>query len=317
MAHLGFESTASGVVAGEDLSGKTVLVTGGTSGIGTETARAMAVAGARVVITARDKVKADDALCHLHSVAPDADFDYALVDLGSLDSVRQASEDILERFPVIHTLINNAGVMATPFGRTVDGFETQFATNPLGHFLLTNLLVPALIAGAPSRVISLSSASHQRSDVQWDDINFETHPYDPVRAYGQSKTANVLFAVELDRRLAAQGVHAYTVHPGVIPTNLRRYLPKEMIEMLKSQALSNPGAEKTVEQGAASTVWAATSADLDGRGGSYIQDCTVVVPSGTVESAVMAYALDPQAAQRLWTISEEMIGQTFPVGSDR
>jgi NAD(P)-dependent dehydrogenase (short-subunit alcohol dehydrogenase family) len=312
MAQFGFESTAAEVLAGHDLSGRTALVTGGTSGIGTETARALAAAGARVVITARDKAKAEEALDHLQQAAPDADFDYALVDLGSLDSVRKASEDILERFPVIHILINNAGVMATPFGRTVDGFETQFGTNHLGHFVLTNLLVPALIAGAPSRVISLSSASHQRGDVQWEDINFETQPYDPVRSYAQSKTANVLFAVELDRRLGARDVHAYAVHPGVIPTNLRRYLPKEMLEMAKAHAASNPGAEKTIEQGAASTVWAATSADLEGKGGSYIQDCSVAVPGEAAGSAVMAYALDPEAAQRLWTISEEMVGQTFP-----
>ena len=314
MAQFGFGSTASEVLAGHDLSGKTALVTGGTSGIGTETARALAAAGARVVITARDKAKAEDALDRLNQVAPDADFDYALVDLGSLDSVRQASEDILERFPVINIMINNAGVMATPFGRTVDGFETQFGTNHLGHFVLTNLLVPALLAGAPSRVISLSSASHQRGDVQWEDINFEKQPYDPVRSYAQSKTANVLFAVELDRRLGPRDVHAYAVHPGVIPTNLRRYLPEEMLEMLKAHAATNPGAEMTVEQGAASTVWAATSADVEGRGGSYIQDCSVAVLDGAAESAVMAYALDPEAAQRLWAISEELVGQTFPPG---
>jgi NAD(P)-dependent dehydrogenase (short-subunit alcohol dehydrogenase family) len=148
--------------------------------------------------------------------------------------------------------------------------------------------------------------------VRWEDINFETHPYDPISAYAQSKTANVLFAVELDRRLGARDVHAYAVHPGVIPTNLRRYLPEEMLEMLKAHAASNPGAEMTVEQGAASTVWAATSADLEGNGGSYIQDCSIAVPGEAAGSAVMAYALDPDAARRLWTISEEMVGQTFP-----
>ena len=312
MAQFGFKSTAAEVIAGHDLSGRTALVTGGTSGIGTETARALAAAGARIVITARDKAKAEEALAHLRQVAPDAEFDYAVVDLGSLDGVLQASEDILERFPALHIMVNNAGVMATPFGRTVDGFETQFGTNHLGHFVLTNLLVPALIAGAPSRVISLSSASHQRGDVQWEDINFETQPYDPVRAYAQSKTANVLFAVELNRRLGARDVHAYAVHPGLIATNLRRYLTKEMLEMLKAHAASHPGAEKTVEQGAASTVWAATSADLEGKGGSYIQDCSVAVPGEAAGSAVMAYALDPEAARRLWKISEEMVGQTFP-----
>jgi NAD(P)-dependent dehydrogenase (short-subunit alcohol dehydrogenase family) len=312
MARFGYESTAAEVLAGHDLSGRTALVTGGTSGIGTETARALAAAGARVVITARDRAKAEQTLDHLQQMAPDADFDYAPVDLGSLASVRQASEDILERFAAIHILINNAGVMATPLGRTVDGFETQFATNHLGHFVLTNLLVPALIAGAPSRVISLSSASHQRGDVQWEDINFETQPYDPVRSYAQSKTANVLFAVELDRRLRARDVHAYAVHPGVIPTNLRRYLTKEMLEMLEAHAASNPGTEKTIEQGAASTVWAATSADVEGKGGLYIQDCSVAAPGEAEGSAVMAYAVDPEAARRLWAISEEMVGQTFP-----
>jgi NAD(P)-dependent dehydrogenase (short-subunit alcohol dehydrogenase family) len=264
------------------------------------------------VITARDNEKAEEALGHLRKAAPDADFEYALVDLSSLERVRQASKDILERFPVIHILINNAGVMATPLGRTVDGFETQFGTNHLGHFVLTNLLVPALIAGAPSRVISLSSASHQRGNVQWEDINFEAQPYDPIRAYGQSKTANVLFAVELERRLGARGVHAYAVHPGTIPTNLRRHLTEEMLEMLKAYVASHPGSEKTVEQGAASSVWAATSSDLEGKGGSYTQDCSVAVPGDAAGSAVMAYAVDPEAAQRLWTISEKMVGQTFP-----
>jgi NAD(P)-dependent dehydrogenase (short-subunit alcohol dehydrogenase family) len=312
LTQFGYESTAAEVLAGHDLSGMTALVTGGTSGIGTETARALAAAGARVVITARDKAKAEEALDRLHQLASNAAFEYALVDLGSLDSVRQASADILERFPVINILINNAGVMATPFGRTVDGFETQFGTNHLGHFLLTNLLARALIAGAPSRVISLSSASHQRGDVQWEDINFETQPYETVSAYAQSKTANVLFAVELERRLRAHGVHAYAVHPGVIPTNIRRHLPPEMLEMLKAHAASNPSMEKTIEQGAASTVWAATSADREGKGGSYIQDCSVAVPGEAEGSAVMAYALDPEAALRLWLISEQMVGQTFP-----
>jgi len=316
MAQFGFETTADEALAGHDLSGKTAFVTGGTSGIGIETARALAAAGARVVITARDAAKAEEAIAILRRASPNAEFDFALVDLGSLTSVREAAKNILERFPAINILINNAGVMATPFGHTADGFETQFGTNHLGHFLLTNLLAPALIAGAPARVISLSSAAHQRGDIQWDDINFQTSPYDRIKAYAQAKTANMLFAVALDRRLSPYGVRAFGVHPGSIPTNLQRHLTKEIMDGLRSQAANTaaPQKSKTVQQGAASSVWAATSRDLDGQGGLYIQDCGIAPPSTPEVTGVKAYVLDAAAAERLWKISEAMVGQTFTVG---
>ena len=184
----------------------------------------------------------------------------------------------------LHLLINNAGVMNTPFEHTVDGYELQFGTNHLGHFLLTNLLVPALIAGAPSRVVNLSSGGHRSSDILWDDPNFEHQPYDKMTAYGQSKTANILFSVELDRRLGDRGVHANAVHPGVINTELGRYMDQDdydrLLARLKDSGRVMPPA-KTIEAGAATSLWAATAPELADRGGLYLEDCHVARPSPT------------------------------------
>jgi NAD(P)-dependent dehydrogenase (short-subunit alcohol dehydrogenase family) len=316
MADFGFESTTDEVLAGQDLSGKTALVTGGSSGIGWETARALAAAGAHVIITARDPAKADEAIGTLREAVPAGVFDFVLLELASLASVRDAAKGILARFPAINILINNAGVMTPPFGRTADGFETQFGANHIGHFALTNLLVPALIAGAPSRVVVLSSAAHQLGDVLWGDINFERAPYDRAKAYAQAKTANMLFAVDLDRRLSSHGVRVFGVHPGVINTNLHRHLTKEILAELRAAAATGgaqmaPQMRKTVRQGAATSVWAATAAELDGKGGLYLQDCGIAPLATPDVTGVKPYAIDPAAATRLWEISERMVGETF------
>ena len=198
--------------------------------------------------------------------------------------------------------------MATPLGRTADGFEMQLGTNHLGHFLLTCLLAPALVAAAPARVVNLSSGGHVISDIDWDDPNFERRAYDKWIAYGQSKTANVLFTVELERRLGTRGVHAFAVHPGMIMTDLGRHLTSEDIAALQTMAKSGPGGGlppfKSIPEGAATTVWAATAPELAERGGTYLADCAI-------SSEHAPCALDPAAAKRLWTLSEQLVGETF------
>ena len=222
-----------------------------------------------------------------------------VLDLTSLASVRAFASWLLERHPRIDLLVNNAGVMVTPFERTADGFEMQFGTNHLGHFLLTGLLLPA----APGRVVNLSSGGHRASDIHWEDPNYETRPYDKFEAYGQSKTANILFSVELDRR----GVPSYSVHPGMIATELGRHMTKEDMQSLRDRASQSPTGGlpgyKSIEEGAATSVWAATAAELAGQGGAYLEDCRV--------SEAMAYARDPEAAARLWALSEELVGDRF------
>jgi NAD(P)-dependent dehydrogenase (short-subunit alcohol dehydrogenase family) len=202
--------------------------------------------------------------------------------------------------------------MACPEARTRDGFELQFGTNHLGHFLLTNLLVPALLRGAAARIVSVSSRGHQQSPVRFDDLAFEREPYDKWAAYGQSKTANVLFAVELERRLGGRGVHANAVHPGVIPTDLARHMVPEDFEHVRRRS-GGAMTLKTVEAGAATSVYAATAPELAGRGGLYLEDCHVAGVNDDPEAreGVRSYALDPAAAARLWTVSEELVGQSF------
>lgn len=316
----GSETTADEALKGVDLSNKVAVVTGATSGIGTETARALAAVGARVVITARDAMKAEAVLATLREAVPEGKFDFITMDLGSLKSVRNAAADLLRRFSRIHLLINNAGVMATPFGRTEDGFETQFGVDHLGHFVFTNIIVPALIAAAPARIVCLSSAAHLRTDILWDDVNFERAPYEKFLAYGQAKTANMLFAVALDRRLASRGVRAYGVHPGAINTGLGRHMTQADIEATmkwrnrreaETKTPSSGLQRKSISQGAASSVWAATSSELEHTGGVYIQDCRIAPQNAPGQMGVNAYALDPISAERLWSISEKMVGQKF------
>ncbi len=311
-------STTDEVIAGISLAGKLAVVTGASAGLGIETARALAAAGASVVLVARDRQKLEPVLQSLRQQVPGARLDSALMDLADLDSVRAAAADIAARFPRINLLINNAGVMACPPARTAQGFELQFGTNHLGHFLFTGLLLPELRAGAAeagedSRVIALSSAGHRFAEVNFDDPNFEHRDYEKWAAYGQSKTANALFAVGLDARQKERGVRAFAVHPGVIMTELSRHMVPGEWEQLK--AARPPGEEmvlKSVQQGAATSVWGATSPQLRGLGGLYLEDCHIAGPSTAGKSGgVAAYAIDPALADQLWTLSGTLVGESF------
>ncbi len=307
----GHDTTTDEVLEGIDLSGKLALVTGASGGLGAETARALAARGAQVVLTARDLAKAGAAAQAIRDETG-AQVEVEELELDSLASVRAFAQRFLSRHDALHLLVNNAGVMACPESKTQDGFELQFGTNHLGHFVLTNLLAPALLRAAPARIVSLSSRGHQQSPVRFDDLAFEKEPYDKWVAYGQSKTANVLFAVELERRLGGRGVHAYAVHPGVIPTDLSRHMAKEDFEHVRQRG-GGKLQLKTVASGAATSVYAATAPELEGRGGLYLEDCHVAeIDDGSeARSGVRAYAVDPDAAKRLWTLSEELVGQVF------
>jgi NAD(P)-dependent dehydrogenase (short-subunit alcohol dehydrogenase family) len=310
---LGPETTTKEVINGVDLSGKTALVTGASAGLGVETTRALASAGAHVVMGVRDTRKGEGAADAIRSDLPAASLELAEVDLASLASIRAFADDFLPVHPRLDLLINNAGVMAPPLGRTAEGFELQIGTNHLGHFLLTGLLTPALIAGAPSRIVNVSSRGHLRGQMDWDDPHWRTRDYDKWTAYGQSKTANILFTVELERRLGAKGVHAYALHPGVIMTELSRYMDDQDIADLRSRMPQGVQLTfKSVEAGAATEVWAATSPELEGRGGIYLEDCHVAAPANAEGTQGYAlYAVDPDAARRLWVWSEGEVGQTF------
>jgi NAD(P)-dependent dehydrogenase (short-subunit alcohol dehydrogenase family) len=305
---MSFETTTDEVLEGVDLRGKIAIVTGASTGLGLETARALASVGAHVVLAGRDEARIAAAADTIRERVPDAQLEQGALDLTSLDRVRAFADWYASGHDRLHLLINNAGVMYTPFERTTEGFEMQFGTNHVGHFLLTCLLVPQLLADPPSRVVNLSSGGHMGSDIVWDDVNFERRDYDKFSAYGQSKTANILFSVELDRRLGDRGVHAYAVHPGMIATELGRYMTKDDFQALMDRAKSSPSggmpAYKTVEQGAATSVWAATAPELDDQGGTYLADAEV-----TDQHA--PWARDPESAKRLWTLSEEMVGQQF------
>jgi len=305
------DSATNDVIEGISLAGKVAVVTGASSGLGVETVRTLAGAGATVLMLARDKAKLYAVADSLREANPEAKIDTGVVDLADLDSVRSACTDILESYPRIDLLINNAGVMACPLGRTAQGFEMQFGTNHLGHFLFTCLLAPALAEGA--RVVSLSSAGHKFGGMDFDDLNYQSRDYEKWSAYGQSKTANALFAVGLDDRLKSRGVRALAVHPGVIMTELSRHMVPEDFEML--QARQPEGKQltlKTVEQGAATSVWAATSAELAGKGAIYLEDCHIgeAATPGS-DGGVESYALDHNDADRLWAISEELVGESF------
>jgi len=308
---MAFETTTHEMVEGSDLSGAVAVVTGATTGLGRETARALASVGAHVVVCGRSAEKCQASIDAILEEHPAASLDFEPFDLGDLETVRAGADAILARHPKISILVNNAGVMFTPEGRTAQGFETQFGTNHLGHFVLTNRLAPALRAGAPSRVVNLSSAGHGFSDVLWDDPNYETRPYDKFEAYGQSKTANILFTVELDSRLSADGVRSNAVHPGMIMTDLARHMGEGDFAELGARATQreadgNGGGLpefKTIEQGAATSVFAAVSPSLEGVGGRYLDNADFGEPT--------AWATDPAAAERLWALSESLVGESF------
>jgi NAD(P)-dependent dehydrogenase (short-subunit alcohol dehydrogenase family) len=318
MSDFGHHSTADDVLEGIDLTGKTVFITGANSGLGKESARAMAAKGAHVVMAGRDPEKLDAAFSEIAAITPDARLETILVDLGSLESVRNCAAEANKRLEKIDILINNAGVMACPMGHTADGFETQFGTNHLGHFALTKGLMPLIEKGADSsgggRIVNLSSRGHHIAPANLDDPNFETSPYNEWLSYGQAKTANVLFSVGLEQRFADKGVHAIAVHPGGIETNLGRHLSQEQRDALAARVTTNdPDFEwKSIPQGAATQVWAATAAELEGRGGIYCEDCHVAeIDDESSNGGVRSYALDPVKADALWTLSENLTGESF------
>ncbi len=316
----GATSTTDDVLSGVSLKGKRILVTGVSAGLGVETARALAAHGAQVVGAARDLGKAEVATAQVRNAAAagGGTFEMVALDLANLKSVRACADTLLARGEPFDVLIANAGVMATPFGHTADGFETQFGTNHLGHFVLVNRIAPLIRAGG--RLVNLSSAGHRFANVDLEDPNFERTPYEPFVAYGRSKTANILFAVAFDRRHRARGIRAAAVHPGGIHTELGRHLDSSHAQTLVEQINKQLAAEgkppyqwKTIPQGAATSVWTAVVASADEVGGRYCENCHVGhvvadnVTISVVSEGVRGYALDPTNAEALWNKSEQMV----------
>jgi NAD(P)-dependent dehydrogenase (short-subunit alcohol dehydrogenase family) len=262
-----------------------------------------------VIITARSEEKGSSAVAQLTELVPNGDFSFEVMELGSLDSVRSFTDRFLASHDRLDVLLANAGIMAVPYGKTDDGFELQFGTNHLGHFVLVNRLLPLLKASAPSRIVNLSSAGHFASGIIWDDPNFETNDYSKMDAYGQSKTANILFTVELERRYGDAGVHSWAVHPGMVMTDLARSFTKDDFGDLASRAKKSGMKMPTlvnVDVGASTQVWACVSAEALEKPGSYLADRTFAEPSD--------YANDPELAKRLWVLSEQLVGEQFPEG---
>jgi NAD(P)-dependent dehydrogenase (short-subunit alcohol dehydrogenase family) len=320
----GAPSTTDDVLSGVNLKGKRILVTGVSAGIGVETARSLAAHGAEVVGAARDldKAKAATEQVRKEAAANGGSVELVELDLANLKSVRACADRLLAKGEAFDVVIANAGVMATPFGHTADGFETQFGTNHLGHFVLVNRIAALIRKGG--RLINVSSAGHRRSNVDLEDPNFERTPYEPFVAYGRSKTANILFAVAFDKRHRDRGVRAVAVHPGVIETELIRHLSPSGLEARVdeiNQQLAAAGKPpmhwKGIPQGAATSVWAAVVAPADEIGGRYCEDCHVgsivpaEVPANAVTEGVRGYAVDANTAESLWKKSEEMVGESF------
>ncbi len=306
IACFGATTTADEVIAGVDLSSRRVLVTGVSSGIGVETARVLAAHGAHVIGAARDLSKARRATAQVRAqAAPGGGFGLVELDLASLASIHACADALLEEGGRFDVVVANAGVMASPKGVTADGFETQFGTNHLGHFVFVNRIAGLIKPGG--RLVMVASAGHRGADVDLDDPNFEHTPYEPLVAYRRSKTATILFAVEFDRRHKVQGVRATAVHPGAVLTETTR----TMIEHQPAAAAAFQW--KTVEQGAATSVWAGFVAAADTVGGRYCEDCHVagVNDDPAQASGVRAYALDPEHAKALWLRSEEMVNELF------
>jgi len=311
----GAYTDARDVVAGHDLEGKVAIVTGGATGIGIETARALAQAGAEVVIAVRKPDLAEAAVADINQTAKGAQASWSMLDLSSFKSIRAFAERWGDK--PLNLLINNAGVMACPLAYTEDGLEMQIGTNHFGHFLLSVLLAPNLVAGArqsgkTSRLVSLSSIGHRRAPMNFEDPHFRSHPYEKWESYGQAKTANALFAVGFTQRFKDRGVFANAVMPGGIMTPLQRHLP---IEEQRAMGWIDENGKvrdgfKTTQQGASTSVWAAVGDELEGVGGLYLEDLAQALP-WTKEagwSGVMPYALDPEQADRLWALSLETTG---------
>jgi NAD(P)-dependent dehydrogenase (short-subunit alcohol dehydrogenase family) len=318
----GATSTTDEVLSGVNLQGRRILVTGVSAGIGVETARSLVVHGAHVIGAVRNLTKAKAATAQVRTDAGENRFELIELDLADLKNVRACADALVARGEPFDLVIANAGVMATPFGHTVDGFESQFGTNHLGHFVLVNRIAHLMRPG--SRLINLSSSGHRYSNVDLDDPNFERTPYEPFVAYGRSKTANILFAVAFDQRHRKRGVRAAAVHPGGIRTELARHLDpgqiQSIIENLNKQLAAEGKASfqwKTMEQGAATSVWAGVFASAEEVGGKYCENCHVghVVPDdatiSVISEGVRAYAVDSNNAAALWKKSEEMVGESF------
>jgi NAD(P)-dependent dehydrogenase (short-subunit alcohol dehydrogenase family) len=323
-AKFGAKSTTEEVLVGANLKGKRILVTGVSAGLGVETARALVAHGADVVGAARDLDKAKRATAEVSKAAAESGGSLEIVelDLASLKSVRAAADKLIADGRLFDVIIANAGVMATPFGKTEDGFETQFGTNHLGHFVFVNRIAKLIKKGG--RLVNLSSAGHRFSNVDLNDPYFETTPYVPFVAYGRSKTANILFAVEFDRRHRDRGVRATAVHPGGIATELARHMPEgaieawfQQIQQQRAAAGEPPFEFKSIPQGAATSVWAGVVASAEEVGGKYCEDCQVAElipadsPVSAVGTGVRGYALDPESAKALWKKSEELVGEAF------
>jgi NAD(P)-dependent dehydrogenase (short-subunit alcohol dehydrogenase family) len=321
---VGATSTTDDILSGVNLKGKRFLVSGVSAGLGVETARSLAAHGAQVVGAARDlnKAKAATEQVRNDAAAHGGSFELVELDLANLKSVRACADALLEKGQPFDVVIANAGVMATPFGHTDDGFETQFGTNHLGHFVLVNRIGSLIRDGG--RLINLSSSGHRYSNVDLDDPNFERTPYEPFVAYGRSKTANILFAVAFDKRHRDRGVRAAAVHPGGIRTELGRYAEpgriEKVIEEINRQLAEQgqgPFQWKSIPQGAATSVWAAVVAPAEEIGGQYCENCHVghIVPDDApitaVSEGVRGYALDPHSAEALWDKSGELVGESF------
>lgn len=317
----GATSTTDDVLSGKDLSGMRVLITGVSAGLGVETARTLAAHGAQVVGAARDLAKAERATAGIQAqAASGGGLTLVELDLASLKSVRACADKLVADGRPFDVVIANAGVMWTPFGQTADGFETQFGTNHLGHFVFVNRIASLIASGG--RLVNVASTGHRASDVDLDDPNFERTPYDPRIAYGRSKTANILFAVEFDRRHRERDVRATAVHPGVIKTELDRHMKRDQLDMVVQQINAQLAAEgrelfqyKTIPQGAATSIWAAIVASADEIGGRYCEDCQASevtdAPINPMSHGVRPYAVDAEHARALWAKSEEMVGERF------
>jgi NAD(P)-dependent dehydrogenase (short-subunit alcohol dehydrogenase family) len=324
----GATSTTDDILSGVNLMGKRILITGVSAGLGVETARSLAAHGAQVVGAARDlnKAKAATEQVRKDAAANGGSLELVELDLGNLKSVRACADGLLAKGKPFDVVIANAGVMATPLGHTVDGFETQFGTNHLGHFVLVNRIASLIRDGG--RLINLASLGHRFSNVDLDDPNFERTPYEPFVAYGRSKTANILFAVAFDKRHRGRGVRAAAVHPGVIHTELGRHVDASAIEKIIEQRNQQLAAEgkapfqwKTIPQGAATSVWAGVVARSQEIGGRYCEDCHVAhrvpdnLPIDAIHEGVLGYALDAKNAEALWKKSEELVGESFSLSS--
>ena len=308
------KSDADKIVKEKDLSGKIAIVTGGYSGIGLETTRALVAIGAKVIIPAK---RTEVAVQNLEGIVSKENI--VEMDLGNLNSVRKFTEDFKESFGKLDLLINNAGIMACPETRIGNGWESQFAVNHIGHFLLTKELMDTMAEDGSARFVSLSSSAHSLTGILWDDIHFQNNPYDKWMAYGQSKTASSLIAIEFHRRMVDEGVSGFSVHPGGILTPLQRHLQKEEMVALGWMDENGSPSEmaknffKTTSQGASTTLWCATSSSLNGIGGVFCEDCDIAKRKNEVDDSLQRYfgvadwAVDTEEASKLWDVTEKML----------